>query len=225
MGQFPELRLQALILTFHEGCVIDLSDLEGQKIDLFEPFLLIQRRILQPLCYFRPSAVRLGAFLLRPLQFIFRITVHQGEMILRVQKTLVLMLTMYVDQQCCELAHSCDGDHFPVDPADTASLPVAAGYHNFPVQIRKIQFLEPVPHPLRLCFKRQLNHRTLRVFSGKVLEGSGPQGGTDRADHDRLAGTCLTGQYVQSAIQRDLFLFNQSHVPDMYTSEHMVSPV
>ena len=116
-----KLYFQFFIFTFFQGCFFDLIDLEFQKIQLTFLLLFIKTQFIQLFSTGSVPGIIFRHRFFQPGCFFLTIIIQIIQLPVRIQKRLVLMLSMNIQKQCGCFSHCGCRTDLTIDFTDTAA--------------------------------------------------------------------------------------------------------
>ena len=205
---------QLLVLPGHKLGLLNLLQLELRQGLLLCLGFLVQRLFLQGLLQFPAFPVGCLHRLRRLLELLAAVGVQNLHMFLLVQKGLVLMLAMDVNQQLRQLLHLFRRDRLPVHTVDILPHLHLPAYDHRAIFLR-FQLQQFFPHPLVAACEYQLHQGALRPFSQHFTVEFPSQGQVHASNQQGLARAGLSGQDIQASSELHLGLFHQSQILHM----------
>ena len=213
VGKFPADGRKLLLLPRADGRIFDLLDLKPQKIRLPLSRLLIQmeaRKLLSEGLIFPVAFLHVSFQIFR---FIPGIFVQDLQMLLLMEKGLMLMLSMNVQEKSGDGLKPCGGHRLVVDPADRPGRGDLFRNDKEAVLIgRDVQGLQSVFFLLIVHGKGQLHQGAVLALADHVLRRLSSQRQTHRSDEDGFSCSGLSGQYIKPSGKLHLGLFDQGQV-------------
>ena len=213
VGHETVLLLQLLVLAGHRRSLLDLLVLKLRKGLFLCPCGLIHGLFLQRSSQATALLIRLphsrrGRFRLRTA-----IGVQNFQMLFFLQKGLMLMLTVNIDQRLCQLLHLLRRDSLSVDPADTLpGLKLPADDYLTVLSRLQFQLLQLFYHLRTVRGKNQFHQCALGPLAQHFLLKFPSQRQMNTADEQRLSRTGLTGEDIQPRAEFHLRLLHQRQI-------------
>ena len=134
-------------------------------------------------------------------------------MLFFIEKRLVLMLSVYIDQNSCYLLQEFARSTFSVQSAATLSGHDSSLQQNSTLFIRKdFQLFQLLYHGGIIYLKTQLHIRIFRPLTDQTAVCLRAECQIDRIDQDRLTRSRFTGQNIESLSKCHFGLINECNI-------------
>ena len=197
VGESAVLCGQLLLLAGSHRRILNLIDLEAQEILLPDAALPVQGKALKLRVQSGILAVEGGCIFFQTVNTGFGVLIQNFQMPGMIQKGLVLMLAVNIDEKAGHLAQLCRRDRLVVNPADTANRRDLLRYDHQAVAVGR-HIKRPQGFRLRLAVHRehQLYVGLVTALADHVLRGLAAQGNVHGADENGFSRAGLSGQNI-----------------------------